>query len=415
MKRYYLGLNAGGPKALKCFFTHGASKDLRLLSSYLSKKYQGAAILTKNGRSALCLALKSYFDPGDKIIVNGFTCYAVYEAVKEAGMTPIFADITKTDLNFDVKTLEKLLKDNPTHTKGIIIQNTLGNPVDIAVIEKFAEKHNLVMVEDLAHSAGIKYSDGRMAGTVGDATVFSFGKDKAINTISGGAVVLRNPTRHEIEAPFKLPKISEYLRARFYPIFSATCRGLNHIHLGGALMRGLIKIHWVEKSADSRLSLNRRPLKFQAKMALDQFKNLRGSEPLREFYLVRDRTKVLRDLREAGYYFDSFWYEKPVSPMRYYKEVGFPEKSCPTAVEVADTIINLPIYYSKNDLLKAREIIKPYLINKNNTEGGTKDSAESNGNDMGDNGESSVKNNKNGMGDNGESSAKNNRNGGKNE
>lgn len=363
MRRYYLGLNAGGPKALGCFFTHGTAKDLRNLSSYLAKRYQGTAILTKNGRSALCLAFKSYFEPGDKIIINGFTCYAVYEAVTEAEMVPVFADINKTNLNFTVETLEKLLEDNPSRVKGIVVQNTLGNSVDMSEIEKFARKHGLILIEDLAHCVGTKYSDGREAGTVGDATVFSFGKDKSINTISGGAVILRTPTKHEIETPNKPPRISEYLRARFYPVFCAISRGLNHVHAGGVIMRCLIKIHWVEKSADSSLDINRRLTKFQSKMALNQFKKLHNKGALREFYLVRDRAKVLEKLRESGYFFDSFWYEKPISPVRYYKKIKFPEKSCPMAVEVANSIINLPTYYDKSDLARAREIIKPYLIN----------------------------------------------------
>ena len=42
--------------------------------------------------------------------------------------------------------------------------------------------------------------------------------------------------------------------------------------------------------------------------------------------------------------------------------MGFPEETCPVAVEVASTIINLPTYYDKDDLKKAREIIGPYLI-----------------------------------------------------
>ena len=77
---------------------------------------------------------------------------------------------------------------------------------------------------------------------------------------------------------------------------------------------------------------------------------------------MRDRSEVLAKLRAAGYYFDGFWYEKPVSPERYYAKVKFPEAECPVAVEVAKTIINLPKYYPERELKVAREIIKPYLI-----------------------------------------------------
>ena len=363
-RKYYLGLNANGPKAFEALFAHSSSRDLRDFSELLAKKYLGSPILTKNGRSALALALMSYFEPGDKIIVNGFTCYAVYEAVTEAGMTPIFVDILEKDLNFDVSVLEKNINKN---VKGIIVQNSLGNTIDMKALEKFAKEHNLTVIEDLAHSAGMKYPDGRETGTVGAATVLSFGKDKAINTITGGAVILRDPVKHGIEAPFKRARISEVLRAKFYPLFCGLSRGLNYVHLGGPLMRFLISTHQVEKSADSKLDLTRRPPKFVAKLAMRQIKNIHHqSQPLREFFLVRDRDEVLLKLKKAGYFFGSFWYEKPVSPVRYYKEVQFPEKDCPEAVKITGQVINFPTYYKKTELKKAYEIIKPYLIGGKN-------------------------------------------------
>lgn len=369
MKRYYLGLNANGPKAKDCLFSRGTSGDLRELSEFLATRYKGEAILTKNGRSALAMALRAYLEPGDKVIVNGFTCYAVYEAIIAAGMAPVFVDINEETLNFDVKTLEEPWKGAAVHAnriKGIIIQNSLGNPVDIEAIEKFAKKHGLTMIEDLAHSAGVRYPDGREIGTVGVAAALSFGKDKAINSISGGAVILRETPKYEIEAPFKAPRLSDHLRARFYPTFCSMCKGLNGVHLGGMMMRCLIKIHWVERSADNSLDFERRLSKFQARLALLNFKKFhhRGEGKLREFYLVKNRGQVLKKLRDAGYYFDAFWYEKPVSPARYYKEIKFPEKTCPNAVKITKEIINFPLYYTPAELQKAHEIIKPYLIGR---------------------------------------------------
>ena len=128
-------------------------------------------------------------------------------------------------------------------------------------------------------------------------------------------------------------------------------------------MRCLVKIHWVEKSADNRLDLERKIAKFEAKLALKQLKRLKksGEAPIREFCLVRNRAEVLKKLQAKGYYFGGFWYEKPVSPERYYKKVHFPEDKCPVATEVATKIINLPTYYNKKDLEPARKIIAEYM------------------------------------------------------
>lgn len=371
MKRYFLGMASrySTAEVWRHTFAWGRKKDCRELKQYLRKRYLGdidhdssRVILCKNGRSALALTLKAYFEPGDAVVVNGFTCYAVYEAIKAAGLIPIWTDISTNDLNFDADTLKNV--DSP-EIKGIIIQNSLGNPVDIVAVEKFAKKRGLIIIEDLAHSAGVKYPDGREAGTVGAGVAFSFGKDKSIDTVSGGAAVLRAPCKNQIKAPSKSPKISDHLRARFYPVWGALCRGLTGVHLGGALMRCLVKIHWVEKSADSKLDPARKISKFQAKLALLQFKKLSktGELPLRKFYLVDNRTEVLKKLQNAGYYFGGFWYEKPVSPERYYGKVHFPEAKCPMATKVSAQIINFPTHYDKDDLSRAERIIKQYLIN----------------------------------------------------
>ena len=284
----------------------------------------------------------------------------MYEAIKAAELVPVFVDINLDDLNFDSEALKRACESD---VKGIIVQNTLGNPIDIVAVEKLAEEHNLTIIEDLAHCAGVKYADGRETGTVGAATVLSFGKDKSIDTISGGAVILRRAFKDSIKAPSKSPKLSDHLRARFYPTFGAIARTLTRVHLGGIFMRILVAIHWVQKSADNKLDLERKISKFEAKRALIQIKSLskNGEKPIREFYFVDDRKTVLEKLKKAGYYFEGFWYEKPVSPIRYYKKVHFPEKDCPNAVYAAEHIVNLPTFYRKKDLDLARKIIMEHL------------------------------------------------------
>ena len=365
MKKFFLGVAANYTREelVRHMFGVGREDDIKALEKYLANRYDGKAILCKNGRSALALVLKSYFNAGDIVMINGFTCYAVYEAVKAAELTPLFVDIEKDNLNFSINTLNDSLsrckKEDLPRIKGIVVQNTLGNPVDITKIEKFAKAHNLTIVEDLAHCAGVRYADGREAGTIGAGTICSFGKDKSIDTISGGAAVLRAPCLHKVDLPTKKPRFIDTLRSRLYPLFGLMYRGLAYIGLNGVFMRCLLVLRLVEKSADNRLDLRRKPNRIQAKLALRQFKHLKktGELPIREFYLVRDRDYVLEQLAESGYYFGGVWYERPVSPERYYKKVHFPEQACPNAVYVAKHIVNLPNYYSKLELREAKKII----------------------------------------------------------
>ena len=367
MKRFFLGMAAeygARRRTAQHVFTHGRAQDIEELERFLGEHYGGTASTCKNGRSGLALALKAYLKKGEKVLVNGFTCYAVYEGIKAAGLTPVFVDISKEDLNFDMQALEKAAKNSGA--SGIIVQNSLGNPVEIKKIEELAEKYHLIIIEDLAHSVGVRYPDGREAGTAGVATVLSFGKDKSVDTINGGAVVFREEPQHMPEMPRERARVADTLRARFYPMFGAMCRGLTGIHLGGVLMRLLVKIHWVEKSADNRLDTTRQISRFEARLALSQLQDLRksGERPIREFILVDNREEVLEKLKKAGYYFDSIWYKKPVAPERYYRQVHFDETECPASVYIAEHIINLPTYYGRGDMKRAREIIKPYIISE---------------------------------------------------
>ncbi len=366
MQRYFLGLASGKTSRERRaqLFSRGKEADYFNLQNYILKEYKAHQVLiTRNGRSAIAAGLKYYFKDHGEVIVNGFTCHAVIQGVKAAGMTPVFADIDRETLNFTTKTIEKVITKK---TCAIIVQNTLGNMVDIKKIESLAKKHKLIIIEDLAHCTGRFYPDGREAGTVGQITVFSFGKEKSIDVGNGGAVAFRDSVAPIVKAPKLRPPMSEVLRARWYPTFGAMYRGLSQVKLSGLFMRILLSMKLVQKSADGDVDLDKHLSYFQAKLALQQLKRRAsiGKKPLRDFYLVNDRDKLMDELAKAGYYFSGFWYERPVSPERYYKKVHFPEKDCPEAVYVSEHIINIPNYYSKKELEPARKIIKKYMEDK---------------------------------------------------
>ena len=364
--RYWLGTAVKFDKKARVAMRRmkGAPEDLSALESYLCDEYKGVrAVGLRNGRSAIAAALRYGLGEGsgsDEVIINGFTCYAVVLGVKAAGYKPVYADINEKDLNFTIKTLEKVVTPR---TRAIIVQNTFGNMVDMVAIEKFARKHKLYLIEDLAHCVGRFYSDGREAGTVGAAVAFSFGKEKSIDVTSGGAVVFREEPASKMPEPKSEPPEEEVWRARWYPTFGAWYRALLYPGLSGILMRLLLKFGMIKRSADGPVDLDSHLDYFQARMALQLLKE-RGSlksHPLREFALVRERATVLKKLRAAGYYFGGFWYEKPVSPTRYYKNVDFPEDKCPVSVSVTKRIVNLPTNYTEAELKRARKIIKEYV------------------------------------------------------
>ena len=363
---YFLGAasNYSASDTFRHLFAFGTEKDSFKLRQFLAHHYKtdiGHVALLSNGRSALSVALKIAIPKDSKIVINGFTCKAVVEAVKSAGDIPIYADINPDFLHYDAKILTELIKKHPD-IKAIIIQNTLGNPVDIAEIEKVTNKHNIAIIEDLAHCTGVFYPDGREAGTVGIAAALSFGKGKSIDTITGGAVVL-NKNLPKMEARKNPPKLSSTLRARWYPIFGAIGRFLTPVHLSKYWFGCLIKIHFIERSADSAIDSSVRLTHWQAKLALKQLKNLpkNGRPPIRQHYFVKNREELLEKLAKSGFYFSEIWYDTPISPARYYKNIHFPEKECPNSVSAAKEIINLPTHYEESKLQPAIKIIEEYL------------------------------------------------------
>ena len=138
-------------------------------------------------------------------------------------------------------------------------------------------------------------------------------------------------------------------------------------------MRLALRLKLVEKSADNHVDFKHKMANFEAKLALAQFKTIQKNtgkkllenqkdtpvnRPLRTFFLVENRDKILKELKKTGYYFDAFWYETPISPKRYFKKSGFDIKQCPVAAKVSEHILNFPNYYSKKELAAAYKIIE---------------------------------------------------------
>lgn len=146
--------------------------------------------LLSSGRGALFLALCALeLKPGDEVVVQAFTCNAVVNPLQWAGAKPVYADIDDT-FNLDVAKLSNVLTER---TRAIVVQHTFGVPARIDEIVAIAKRHNIVVVEDCAHALGATYR-GRAVGTFGDMSIFSFGRDKVISSVFGGALLVNNST-----------------------------------------------------------------------------------------------------------------------------------------------------------------------------------------------------------------------------
>lgn len=347
-------------------------KNTNSLKNLLAQKYQTSQSqveLFYNGRSALASAIKISVPKNSKVLTSAFTCYAVVDAIKKADCVPIFADINSEDFHFGLPQLKSALSKHKD-IKAIIIQNTFGLPVDIQTIKAFADKNNLIIIEDLAHSANRLYQTKAEIGTVGDLTILSFGKNKAIDNVSGGALIIRADNLKMFYRHPKNPSLFIQFRDRIYPFLQKIQRFLQTKSSPTKkitpykLFTGLVlKLKLLEKSADSKLDTSLTMPNWQARKLFSKISHAKTTtKPLRIPLLVKNQSAALNLLQENGYHFQDFWYEKPVSPKRYYHKVNLEEQKFPEAVKISKHIINLPGCLSDQELSKIKTLLKDQIM-----------------------------------------------------
>jgi dTDP-4-amino-4,6-dideoxygalactose transaminase len=146
--------------------------------------------LVSNGTIALELAIESLDLPKDsEIITTPFTWIATASSIAWRGYTPIFVDIDKETLNIDVSKIEDAITPN---TSAILCVHVFSNPCDVEEIQNIADKHNLRVIYDGAHSTGVSYK-GKDLSLYGDITTHSYHATKIFNTGEGGSVITKDP------------------------------------------------------------------------------------------------------------------------------------------------------------------------------------------------------------------------------
>jgi len=146
------------------------------------------AISVTNGTTALEIALHGVNLPaGSEVIVPCRTFMATASSVVTAGFKPVLADIDAT-LNVTVETLEARRTDK---TSAVIVVHYAGLPCDMKQILKWANEHDLRVIEDCAHAHGSRIKEQHV-GTFGDAGCFSFCVGKTMSLGGEGGLVITN-------------------------------------------------------------------------------------------------------------------------------------------------------------------------------------------------------------------------------
>lgn len=109
-------------------------------------------------------------------------------ATLHANAVPVYADIDPETFTIDPKDVERKITSK---TRVIVPVGIYGLSPDMDPIMELAQKHNIVVIEDNAQCFLNTYK-GRMAGTIGHMSSYSFENTKHISCGEGGIVLTDN-------------------------------------------------------------------------------------------------------------------------------------------------------------------------------------------------------------------------------
>lgn len=144
-----------------------------------------AACATGSGTTALMCALMACdIGSGDEVITSPHTFISTGEAIYWQGATPVFVDIDEY-YQIDVDKIEEAITPQ---TKAILFVDMYGQTPDIDRLREIADKYNLYLISDSAHSIGGEYK-GRKVGNLVDLTCHSFNPVKNLGAIGDAGAI----------------------------------------------------------------------------------------------------------------------------------------------------------------------------------------------------------------------------------
>ena len=163
---------------------------VEVFENELEKIVGAPCVSVSSGTAALhCAYAAIDLQPGDEVITPPITFIATQATAAMFGAKIVFVDIFSESGLINPNLVEEALT---SRTRAIVAVDYAGVPADLDSLRKIADKHNLYLIEDAAHSFGSKYK-GRPVGSIADLTTFSFFPTKNATTGEGGAVASTNP------------------------------------------------------------------------------------------------------------------------------------------------------------------------------------------------------------------------------
>lgn len=306
-------------------------------------KYVGAkhAVAVSSGTAALHSALLAVgIQPGDEVVVPSFTFSATAEAVVLAGGRPSFADIDADTYAITPESIEAALTSK---TKAILPVHMYGLCADMDPIMELARNRGLIVIEDAAQAHGAEYK-GRRAGSIGDATCFSFYAGKNMTTGEGGMV-----TTNDDDLAEQMRMIRTHGEERPYWV-SRQGHNYHMPEIAGAL--GIVQL----KKLPGFLEERRKNAEYLTEKLSVLGKLVMPKEPAgrkHAWYLFSPRlrganagkrNKLVEKLRSRNIG-AAVYYESPVHMLPYYRDLQSTRRSAlPETERACRQVFSLPVH-----------------------------------------------------------------------
>ncbi len=156
-------------------------------ASFVGTKY---CIGVGSGLDALKIIFKAYKELSllkdfDQVLVPANTYIASIISIVENNLTPIFIEPEFDSYNIDPNKIEDKITNK---TKAILAVHLYGQCANMKKINTIAKKYNLLVIEDVAQAHGALH-DNKLAGSLSNASAFSFYPGKNLGALGDGGAV----------------------------------------------------------------------------------------------------------------------------------------------------------------------------------------------------------------------------------
>ena len=288
-----------------------------------------------NGLDAIHLLLAAYnVGYGDEVIVPSNTFIATWLAVTRCGATPIPVEPNPDFFNINPLAIESIITPR---TVAIIPVHLYGQPADMDVINRIADKHGLVVIEDAAQAQGAFYYN-RSVCSLGHAAATSFYPGKNLGALGDGGAVLTNDKTiadkvrqlrnygSQVKYHHELLGYNSRLDEFQAAILAVKLNRLNEWNS----RRVKIANYYTENLKDSEIQVPNVPT---------------WADPVWHLYVVKTpkRDKLQRFLRENGV---ETMIHYPVPPHKQPCYASYNDQHFPVAEQLSQQILSLPIFPS---------------------------------------------------------------------